>query len=239
MSVWSLLLCEGPHDQEFLCTLATFARGWQKSRLRPSSVPATFASDKYRFLVYDQRCLVVAHVGGVDPLLGSEGRELAAIARGARSVGLMLDADSEGVEARQADARRYFGPVLDAATAAVTGTIVKASTSVSDKRQFGLWVAPNCRDAGSLDCVIRQAAQSLHPTLLPVAERFIVDLTTEANHDWGRHRDKALLGSLGQLWRAGGSLASALQERAEWMSEELVTSEPFSGIVQFMKALLE
>ena len=74
--------------------------------------------------------------------------------------------------------------------------------------------------------------------MTPIADKFVTDLGTAADHAWEQFHEKAVLGSLGQRWKAGGSLASALQERDQWMSVALTEQEPFSGLIAFMAQLV-
>ena len=78
----------------------------------------------------------------------------------------------------------------------------------------------------------------MHPQLTPIADKFVVDLGKADNHEWNQFREKAVLGSLGQLRKAGGSLASALQERNRWVTAELTEQEPFCSIIAFLALLV-
>lgn len=232
---WSLLICEGGHDQEFLCCLATAEGSWKHERKLPEGVPPAFGAERYLFFTRDAGNLVVARLDGINNILGERGYDLVKVAgSSAKTVGVILDADEVGVGARTEAVRRHFGPVLAAAGVAVPGQIV-AAPGGGDSRRFGLWVAPDCASNGQLDEVMRQAANSLHPQLTPIAERFVSDLGAAApQHEWRQYRQKAVLGSLGQRCRAGASLASALQERCKWVTPELARQEPFSAILRFM-----
>jgi hypothetical protein len=156
----------------------------------------------------------------------------------ATSVGVIVDADEAGVAQRQQEVCEHFGPVLPAAVNAEPRMVVCAPEGEDDKRRFGLWVAPDCANDGSLDDVIRKAADALHPEQTRLAERFVIDLGQEDEHPWNSVFQKAVLGALGQRWRAGASLATALQERTAWMSPEIAKCPPFCDIAKFMADLL-
>jgi hypothetical protein len=251
VSSWCLLLCEGPHDQEFLCCLATGAGTWQHAKKRPEGVPTSLPDSgtdtaTYLYLTQGDKTLVVASLNGVGNIIpdgekaGSAelGRNLVESALTAASVGVMLDADAVGVVARRDAVRTHYSTCIAAAAGADHGKVVSPATGQADRRRFGLWVAPDGAADGSLDAVIRSAADAMHPELTPIADRFVTDLGKAANHQWEQFREKAVLGSLGQRWKAGSSLASALQERDQWMSLALTAREPFRGIIDFMAQLV-
>lgn len=247
MSLWSLLLCEGPHDQEFLCCLTTIAGDWQHHPKRPDAVPKTFEAcreQKYLYLLRNDRALVVAGMNGIGHIIpedgsGKSGRNLAEIAKHAYAVGIILDADGKGVAARVASIQSHYGSVVPAARSALHGVIAPAPAGSSDQRKFGLWVAPDGVSGGSLDNLIRRAADELHPTLTPIADGFITELGKKSKHDWLQYREKAVLASLGQQWQAGGSLASTISaKRDQWMSKSLGETRPFKDILNFVSQLL-
>ena len=66
----------------------------------------------------------------------------------------------------------------------------------------------------------------------------MVDLGEADNYQWNQFHEKAVLGSLGQLRKAGGSLASALQERDRWVTAKLTEQEPFNSIIAFLALLV-
>ncbi len=204
MNAWSLLLCEGPHDQEFLCSLATVGHGWVHEKRRPAYVPATYnIKGPYLFLTSNSRCLVVANQNGIDNILGEKGTILVDGAREAKSIGIILDADDKGVATRTLEVQSLFSGHIQAAVNAEACKVVPANSNEGDQRKFGLWVAPDCVNNGQLDDIILLAANEMHPTLAPVAENFVTTLGEQAGHDWTQFQKKATLGSLGQLWRAG------------------------------------
>lgn len=239
MTSWSLLLCEGAHDQEFLCCLATRAGIWQHAKKCPPNVLTSLpGTTKYLYLTQGDKTLVVANLNGIDNILGDLGALIVEVSLKAGTVGVILDADDKGVAARRDKVREHFGPILPSAKIAEPGQVIFDNSQVQDQRRFGLWVAPDCVNQGSLDDVIRKAADTIHPKLTPIADKFVTDLGTAADHAWEQYHEKAVLGSLGQRWRAGSSLASALQERDQWMSAELADQEPFSGLIAFMAQLV-
>ena len=81
----------------------------------------------------------------------------------ARTVGVMLDADAEGVTARQNAVRDHFKSSIASAAQAEHGAVVLPPNGQTDRRRFGLWVAPDGTANGSLDDVMRQAADAMHP----------------------------------------------------------------------------
>lgn len=239
MTSWSLLLCEGAHDQEFLCCLATQSGIWEHAKKCPENVLASLPrATNYLCLTQGDKTLVVANLNGIENILGDHGTQIVEFSLKAGTVGVILDADDRGVEARRDEVRKHFGPILPSAKTAEPRQVVSDDHQVQDQRRFGLWVAPDCVNQGSLDDVIRKAADAIHPTLTPIADKFVTDLGTAADHAWEQFREKAVLGSLGQPWKAGGSLASALQERDQWMSAKLAAQEPFCDLLAFMAQLV-
>ena len=234
---WSLLICEGAHDQEFLLSLAIHSNGWGVVD-KHSDVPRSIAHNKNaRYIVYGDVPIVVVGLDGIDNILGIRGKAMVGSANTAHSVGIILDADDVGVAKRTEEVKATFSKLINAAKKCVAGSVV-SSTEQPSSPAFGLWVAPNCKDNGSLDSVIRDAANDLHPALLTLSDKYITELGNSHNHSWTQYRDKATLGALGQLFRAGGSLASALQERDAWLNSATTKKQPFSSLVNFMEALV-
>lgn len=192
----------------------------------------------YLYLTQADHGLVIAPLFGIPKVLGPESLDLAKFASSAKSIGVIVDADDVGVTARRDQVRNHFGASIPVARSVEPGRVSRPAPNDNDKRAFGLWVAPNCQDHGQLDDVIRMAANTMHPGLTPIADKFVTDLGNAAHHDWANYREKAVLGSLGQLWRASGSLASALQEREKWITAPMCANGEFAGILAFMTELL-
>lgn len=236
-----MLLCEGAHDEEFLLGVAEHIAGWRISKSRPSSVPSTFSGrDKnFRFiLTANGDVIALKGLGGVDKVIGDDGQLLVGIATLAYSIGIIVDADHLGVAVRQSDVRASFSAIVPSAAHAIAGTVVVAPAQVSDQRKFGLWVAPDCHNFGQLDDVIRSSVEAIRPNEIRIADRFICDLGNACGHAWNQYKEKAVLCSYGQLWRAGGSLASSLQLRNQWITAQTVMQPNIVTLSSFLQALV-
>ncbi len=234
---WSLLICEGAHDQEFLLLLATHSEGWSVVDKHPDIPRSLTNSQSARCIVYGGVPIVVRGLDGIGNILGDKGKAMVDSASTAHSIGIILDADDVGVAKRTGEVKAIFSEQISAANMCVAGSVV-SSTGQPSSPAFGLWVAPNCKDNGSLDSVIRAAANDLHPALLAISDKYITDLGNSHNHTWAQYRDKAILGAFGQLFRAGGSVASALQEQSAWLNSETVKKQPYSSLIKFMETLV-
>lgn len=226
---WSLLVCEGAHDEEFIVTIALASGKWQLSARMPQAVPGAFRASgmgPFKFLVSNNGVLVVRGLGGVTKVLGDMGRALVSSSTTAKAVGVVVDADDVGVVARRNEVAKELSGVISAASFATAGQVVPPDLTAQDLRKFGLWVAPDCRSNGQFDEVMRMAASYMMPDQVRISDDFITKLATSCLHDFGAYRDKAVLCSCGQLFRAGNSLASAFQERAHWADSTVVSQAP-------------
>jgi len=229
MSTWSLVLCEGAHDQEFLCTLLVVSENW--SVVEGFQVPGVHQPSNKQFkTLFSQgtnRRLAFAALGGVSKLLGDDGRDLLHYnSASATTAAIIVDADDVGVATRVAEVRDLWTRAdLPDATAPQLGALVPGKPSSAR------WVAPDCSSPGSLDQLIVEAARLMSPRRVELAQHFVAELARAETrpHDWGAYEDKAIAGAIGQRWKAGGSLASALQEREAWMTPELA-AKPLSGL---------
>lgn len=232
MSTWSLVLCEGPHDQEFLCTLLVVAEKWSivegfqppgQARSRgPTFMTAVDPSGSQR--------LAIAALGGVPKLLGDLGCELLRYnSATATAAAIVVDADDDGADKRVGQARELWARAgLSDSTAPQLGSLVQGKPSSA------LWVAPDCSSSGSLDQLIVEAARLRNPRRVELATQFVTDLARVDSHSWGPYEDKARAGAIGQRWRAGGSLASALQVRDDWMTPDIAAQPPFRPLIEFL-----
>jgi len=232
MSTWSLVLCEGAHDQEFLCTLLVVAENWRV--VDGLQVPGVRqpSNKQFKTLVSpttSQR-LALAALGGVSKLLGDDGRDLLThFTATATTAAIIVDADDVGVPACVAEVRELWRRSgLPDSTAPQLGSLVQGKPSSA------LWVAPDCSKPGSLDQLIVEAALLMSPRRVELAKQFVADLAGVDSHPWDSYEEKARAGAIGQRWRAGGSLASALQERGAWMTPALAAQPPFRPLIDFL-----
>lgn len=232
MSTWSLVLCEGAHDQEFLCTLLVVAESWgvDDGFQVPGQASPRGPAFKTAVDPTGSRRLAVAALGGVTKLLGDLGCDLLRYnSATATAAAIIVDADGVGVPTRVAEARELWTRAgLPDSTAPQLGALVPGKPSSA------LWVAPDCSSPGSLDHLIVEAARLMNPRRVQLAQQFVTDLARVDSHGWDSFEDKARAGAIGQRWRAGGSLASALQVREAWMTPQIASQDPFRSLIDFL-----
>lgn len=236
---YAFLLCEGAHDQEFLACVAHFSSGLEIVSECPRDARAFARSMTYKYVRNSDTSvtLIIAGADGVTRILGDRGNLFASQARNARSFGVMIDSDDVGVAARKRQVSDYFSSLVPAAANCEVNEVVAAPSTADDRRSFGLWVAPNCADSGSLDQLILRIARAKTRRLAELSEGFVDAISGELGHSWGAYRDKGALGAFGQRTKAGASLASSLQEREAWFDDECLEDPDVRSVESFMIAL--
>lgn len=243
MRSWTLVLCEGVHDQKAITALLRVCADWRKPDKVPSKLPvalkATYPTPGRLgkggqptpdYLLKSDRYLVIRAMEGKGSVLGQT-----AIAYLGQfepdAVGAVVDANDTGVADGVARYRATFGQLYGHASDVMAGAVVRGSPTL------GLWVAPNNQRDGRLDDALLQAAQRAKAKLAAAGERFIKYAEKVEGGSWTGYRTKALLGAVYQVVKPGASLAVSLRDSSCWFDPGLSEVEPFKALLEFLDKL--
>ena len=243
MRSWTLVLCEGVHDQKAITALLRVCAGWKRPDKVPSKLPAALkptyptpgrlgkgGEPTPDYLLKSDRYVVVRAMEGKGSVLGRS-----AIAYLGQfepdSVGAVVDANDVGVTKGVARYHETFGQLYAHASKVKAGGVVPGSPTL------GLWVAPNNRGEGRMDDVLLQAVRKAKPKLAAAGERFVKYAAKVEAGVWTDYRTKALLGAVYQVVNPGASLAVSLRDSSCWFAPGLGEIEPFKALLGFFRAL--
>jgi hypothetical protein len=243
MRSWTLVLCEGVHDQKAITALLLVCGGWKKPDKIPSKLPvplrATYLLPAPRrkgnqptpdYLLKSDRYIVIRAMESKDNVFGQSAIDYLR-QHEPDAVGAVIDANDAGVADGVASYRTTFGQLYDHASDVKAGSVVQGSPTL------GLWVAPDNRSAGRLDDALLQAAQKAKPKLAAAGERFVKYAEKNEPGSWTDDRTKALLGAVYQVVNPGASLAVSLRDSACWFDQGLSKTEPFKALLEFLGKL--
>lgn len=241
---YSVLACEGAHDQAALTWLACICVGWSEASSVPPEIRDVFDVNFPRgrkggvddgrqvptYLDKGGHLLIIKPAGGKPGVL-AQGTAKFLSGTKAGGVGVIVDADDVGVGRRVEAFRTTYGPAFPHARDVVVGKVW------GDNPRLGFWVAPdNVRD-GEMDDALVMAATRSREALVKAGETFIGSAEKEAPGKWTEKRSKALLGSIYQVEAPGASLASGLARGKCWFDESITEIEPFGKLVKFIDAV--
>lgn len=243
---WTLLLCEGAHDQKALAAFARVCSGWKQKEGTPDSLPPEIrptypnprpdAFGTWRFewapdyLIKDNRYLAVRNLGGVGNVLGKAAIDFLEQIHPS-ALGIFVDANDVGVEARAKAFVQRYGTLYKHASKAEPGRVSEGNP------RLGLWVAPDNKKNGALDDVLVSAAARTKKKLLATGKRFATSLARIEAGEWTRHRNKAILGAINQVVSPGASLAVSINTTSGWFDATLADVPPFKQLLQFLETL--
>lgn len=245
MKSWTMILCEGAHDQEFVSALGGVCGGWNQVKGIPNSLPAPLQNSYPRpkrsesgswdmqrpsYLYKGDSYLEVRALGGVDRVLGQHAIDTLEQVT-PDGVGAIVDSNDVGVDRRAQSFREWFGRLYPEVKDAKAGEVVPG------KPRVGLWVAPNNKRHGSLDDLFMEAAKQSQKKLVERGKRFITSLEQIKPGEWTRHRTKAILGAINQVVRPGASLAASISKSSGWIEIEIAELLPFKELLRFIEEL--
>ena len=247
MTAWTMLLCEGAHDQAALASLARICGQWEDQKRAPAflaateSNPPTGGADDPRFrgfpkyLRKGESHLVIHPLGGAESVLGDMAinllRHHGKREYPPRAVGVMVDADDEGVDNRATAFRNRYKDLYEHAGNVKPGVVSEG------KPWLGLWIAPDNKAAGSMDDLLLKAASRSKTKLIATGRRFATSLAKIEPGTWTHHRNKAILGAVNQVVLPGASLASALSKSKCWFDQTTTKVLPLKRLLQFIETL--
>ncbi len=245
MTPWTITICEGPHDQAALVSLAICA-GWRIEGTAPGSLPEALqkayprpkltAAKAYRLegtpdcLEKNGRFLVIRHLQGLNAVLGNTATDLLEQLK-PDAVGVIVDANSSGVEDRLRSFQGHFGQLYPHAKR------VKAGSVLPGEPKLGFWVAPDNCSHGRLDDVLLQVIRTTRPKLAHEATQFITSLKPDVPGELLKHENKAILGAAGQVDSPGASLAVALRRNHCWLGDSAPAIPALRGLIGFIDTL--
>jgi hypothetical protein len=246
MTRWTLILCEGAHDQAALAAVARVFNGWVRfgdaPRALPEDLKKTFPQPKQSrsggweyerapdYLTKNGHYLVVRNLRGKDQLLGEAAEDLLG-QLSPNALGVFVDANEKGISARVKSFRRCFDSKYPYASK------VEAGTVSAEIPRLGLWVAPDNKNCGRLDDLLVEVVSQTRPELAAAGKSFIEALAAIEAGKWQDHRNKAMLGAIHQTVRPGASLAVCLQESSGWLEPSSSPVEPLEQLVRFLETL--
>lgn len=247
MTSWTLILCEGAHDQAAISALARVFLGWSRWEGPQSNLPepllktvpepkrssrsGRLMQDRWpEYLCKGQHYLVVRALGSDQQVLGASATDFLGQLK-PDAVGVFVDANEHGVGARLTSFRETYKKLYPHACGLEAGDVI------ADHPRLGLWVFPNNADAGSIDRLLIEAARQTRPELFAAGEVFINTLQKIQPGDWAKQWEKALLGAIYQTVRPGASLAVALEKSDAWFAESLRGSPSFHSLLTFLGEL--
>ncbi len=247
MKSWTLILCEGAHEQKAIASFAHVCVGWQKRKVRgPNELPAelrqTFPelrkmpSGGYElatppdYLTKDDRYLVIRGLGSVDKVLGRPATLFLDQIK-PDAVGCVVDANDLGVDLRVQKFKSVYSSLYEHATD------VKPGRASGKDPRLGIWVSPNNKDHGRLDDLLLAAAERSKKKLVDKGRGFVSSLEKIAPDEWTKHREKAILGAINQVVSPGASLAVCLRKSKCWFEKGLEKSQPFDALLSFLNEL--
>lgn len=249
MTRWALVLCEGAHEEEFLASLLACS-GWSVSRVVPAELPQSLiptpSTSRLKKTGHDYFvCPVIATnargnrivlkgCGGDEGILTGAGKVLIkTYAEDASAIGVVIDADLHNVKARVEALRSAFVDVCPDFAKCCVGRLDRSVSSVA------VWVAPDCKSCGTLDSLVLESHTGVSEIRVSVATKYVDDLALIDSHEWKLHREKAIAGAIGQRVKAGGSLASAMQERQFWCNSASLEKARIVGVREFLVSLVD
>lgn len=250
MSHWTLILCEGAHDQAVIAAIARVHGGWSTIKEAPRGVPQDVVkahpkrkepqlgdSESRReyqrepdYLTKNGHYLVIRSLGGKDEVLG----ELAMVLLGQvnpAAVGVFVDANDKGVKARLDSFRSCYAKLFAHANEVVAGTV-----KGGEGPRLGMWVAPDNSRNGRLEDLVMETLDRTRPKQAAAGKEFIDAMASIEPGKWSEHRSKAILGAIHQTVSPGASLAVCLQKSTAWL-DGLTPEEPLKRLVQFLDEL--
>ena len=246
MSFWTIILCEGAHDQAVLTSVAQVCGHWKALKKTPASRPARLnnafphaTKDSAEGRGYGQRpeylfkrdsYVEVRALGSDVGVLGPTASDFLQSVE-PDAFGIVVDADDKGVARRVQSFRNRYGPIYAHAKKVEPGCVVDG------KPRIGLWVAPNNRNEGRMDDLLLKAASRTHKKLTTRGKRFASSMASVHLGKWTNSRNKAILGAINQVVAPGASLASALQRSKCWFGEDAMTIPEIRRLLEFIEAL--
>jgi hypothetical protein len=246
MSTWTLLICEGAHDQAALLGWLC-AAGWdrhkgairdlpeaiQKVYPTPRSVDGKVRTDKAPDYVHRHDAWIeIRSLNGVSNVLGRSARNLLDSVRDeVHAVGFFVDADDKGVAGRQQEFRDAFRTTFSHADLAQSGGVIEGAP------RLGLWVAPDGRSTGTLSELLVQSFRLARPKVLGAAEAFALSVDDELAEMTAENRLKLILGTAGQVDAPSEALASALRQGA-WFKPECYSISALQEMIAFIERLV-
>lgn len=241
---YSVLACEGAHDQAALTWLARICVGWEAASDIPADIRGVFdpqppsgpragpehGRQRPGYLEKGGHLLIVKEFGGKEGLLVQATAKFLSGTE-ATGVGIVVDANNVGVTRRVKSFRTTYEPAFRHARD------VKAGTVWGDKPRLGLWVAPDNAREGKMDDALVIAASRSRKGLIKAGNVFIRSAEKEVPGKWVQKRNKALLGAVYQVEAPGASLASGLDRGKCWLDESITQIEPFGKLVKFIDAI--
>lgn len=246
MTSWTLVVCEGIHDQKAIAALLRMCGGWREPDKVPSKLPVplretypqpgTFGKGNQPtpdYLLKSGRYFVIRAMGSKDSVLGKTAMDYLGQFE-PNAVGAIVDANDAGVADREKKFRDVYSQLYAHAADVKAGGVVPGSP---DGPALGLWVAPDNRKPGRMDDALLQAAKRAEPELVDEGKRFVDRVDNNEPGVWSGHRTKALLGVVYQTVNPGASLAVSLRDSSCWFDEGLSKIEPFKTLLGFLDKL--
>jgi hypothetical protein len=250
MKSWTIVLCEGAHDQQALAALASTCGGWTKLDNVPTSLPDNLAKaypnpkpprklpgrwtrpQEPTYLTKERRYLEIRNREGLDNVLGQTAVDFVRLLSPTpHAVAVVVDANDKGVKARVDAFRDSFRNAFSHADN------VEPGGASGSRPRLGLWVAPDNRRNGSMDDLLLKVARCANKRLVATGRRFATSLEKIKPDDWTKHRNKAILGAIYQVVEPGASLAVALRESNAWFDPGIASVRPFMQLLDFLETL--
>lgn len=248
MTSWTLLFCEGAHDQAALAALACVCGGWKRQKETPASCPEVLQKTypvpkrnqhgayQYQsppaYLVKNDRWLVILALGSDVGVLGKTATDAVSQFK-PDAVGVVVDANDKGVDNRvEAFQNRYKG-------IRELPKHVKPGVVIPGKPRIGVWVAPDNKSNGKMDDLLLHAARGAQGQVITAGEAF-VDSLHEASFEeksLDKDRSKIILGAVHQPVRPGASLAIGLQASRCWLHKDRSDLPKLKELLQFIEEL--
>jgi hypothetical protein len=248
---WTVVLCEGAHDQSALVGVALHCGGWTAIKAAPKSLPPGVAAYYPRPLPdvdtgrirharapdYLQKngCLLeLRALEGDSKVLGDAGLLLTKAMRSAAvkptAHGIVLDADDKGVDGRTAAVHTKYGDLIPDAR------LVKPGQVCGDDPRVGLWVMPNNADVGSANALLLRWAALMRPELKSCAETYARSLAMLQGD--AEKAAKATLGAIGQADCPAAAVTTALRTGAKnWFGPAVCADDLAIKLCTFLDEL--
>ena len=246
MTSYTLILCEGAHDQAAIASLASICSGWAEKKKIPAALPQQlenlypdprknkFGAYKFErpptYLEKRDNWLEIRERGGFDSLISET--TLKFIDRAAPdAIGCVVDADDKGVAMRLLACQEWLGQRYKDAKKLEAGSVS------AGKPRLGIWVAPDNESDGNIERILLDAARTHNKKLVQRASLFVNALEKLEPGKWSSEREKAVLGALNQTVLPGASLAVCLAETQCRFDSSLATQAPFAKLCEFVERL--
>lgn len=249
MTTWTLLLCEGGHDQAALLGWLS-ASGWTRHEGAPDGLPPAL-ENAYPQPMRDRRgrtrtdkapdyvrrndaWIEIRSLQSESAVLGRKATELLDAVRDALyGVGVFVDADGRGVSARQEAFRQAYGRLFAHAAQVQAGCVADGPP------KLGLWVAPDNQADGALSTLLRESGRLAKPDLFSAASCFETAVAPALPRDMAaENRLKIILGAAGQTDAPGGSLATALRTGTWWFTPGFNSVPAVAQMIEFIEMLV-